>query len=146
MGKWTFLPLFVTLIHGCAREERAIVRERFDLAQLSVEGTSVVEFPLITVGSRLTHFFKVKNIGASTAFELSGHFTVSAFGYEGGFPGPAGTCTDTLQHGESCLLEVEFAPGYAGMFEETLRIEYFNGITKTTTTLPLLRGRGRVIS
>lgn len=114
-----------------------------DAAVITTTPSPIFNYDPQVVGSSARALFTVTNTGKKTATEIQGAFYLSiTFSYEGGYPGMAGTCDDTLAPGESCEVEVTFSPQYVGDFEQSLAITYDNGYTTTVTNYPLLRGRG----
>lgn len=144
MGKWIFHHILsVGLLCSCGRPGDPDLFNTDRVAILQISGPSVYVWELIELGRKSSKLFTLVNSGRASASSLTGRFTVSAFSYAGGrFPGTHGTCVQLLPIGTSCQIDVEFAPTYNGVFEEAIRIEYYNATSRVTTQSPLMRGTG----
>jgi hypothetical protein len=84
------------------------------------------DFGDVDTDQAVAHVFTLTNAGDAEATGLSA--TVAApFGFSGGFPGAAGDCDDALAAGQSCAIEVTFAPTALGRHLATLAVTHDTG-------------------
>ncbi|MBI1860800.1 MAG: hypothetical protein HYR96_07780 [Deltaproteobacteria bacterium] len=142
MGKWIFHTIFLSTLAACDSSVSSHPHSG-KLAILSIAGLSVYSFPGTSVGTATIHAFTVSNVGDLDASSMFAQFYVSAFSFTGGlYPGVNGSCGASLARGASCLIEVAFAPSYAGTFNDTIQIQYFNGASNHSTEYPQVFGAG----
>lgn len=142
MGRRIFLSLFVCALCQCDGP-RSSIHDSKPVAILSIEGGSLLALKSVEIGKSFSRSLIITNVGMVPAGHLTGRFTVSAFSYTGGvFPGALGTCGRNLDPGQTCTIEFRFAPNYEGTFEEGVRIEYDNGISRITTQTPIIKAAG----
>lgn len=128
---------------GCAGSDHPLNSQSAPSALLVVAGGNSFEFGMVSVGHALEQSFLVTNLGEVRATGLSGAFQITAFQFLGGaYPGAGGTCGANLDPGFTCQVVVAFIPPYGARFEEPLRIRYFNGLTTTVTSRPIIGGTG----
>ncbi|MEK6704520.1 MAG: choice-of-anchor D domain-containing protein [Bdellovibrionota bacterium] len=112
-----------------------------NIAVLSVEGSSTVNFGTVTPNASADQTITIKNSGYYTATEIGESSTeaLSApFLFKGGtFPGTGGTCTSRLDKDATCTVVVSFSPTEASSHEATLSISYIDGVTRTTLRITL---------
>ena len=87
-----------------------------------------VNFGLIQKGKVSTRVMTLANTGASTLSGILVKDLQAPFAFPGGeYPGTAGSCGATLKPKESCQMLLEFQPSVAGVFTNSLTLQYFDG-------------------
>ncbi|MCB9025374.1 MAG: choice-of-anchor D domain-containing protein [Bdellovibrionaceae bacterium] len=98
-------------------------------AILTISETDPYSFGSRAIGSNTTHSFTITNIGGVIATSLSGSGLALPFSFAGGsFPGVGGTCTSTLANSGACTVVLNFSPSVPGLQNDTLEINYNNGV------------------
>jgi hypothetical protein len=93
---------------------------------LSVKEGPIYDFGVVATSSQIAVLFTVTNAGDGEATGLDAVALVAPFMFPGGFPG-AGTCGSSLAAGDSCSLEVAFAPTEVGLHTGTLAVTHDQG-------------------
>lgn len=113
-----------------------------DRAELDLEGGLEIDFGATPVDESITTVVTVRNVGTLDASHLSATVSDGAFAFTGGaFPGSGGDCTDALQAGDVCSLELSFTPAFLGPTELDLVIEYADDAGRAELAATLL-GQG----
>lgn len=98
-------------------------------AVITISGSNPYDYGTLTTGSSATQFFTLTNAGAVTATSLTGLGLAAPYQFTGGiYPGTSGTCASSLTGGATCTIEVEFAPTATGTFNDTLFVDYNDGV------------------
>lgn len=94
-----------------------------------LQATPIVSFGVVKKGHVATKSILVSNTGASPVIKIQSVLN-PPFSFSGGtFPGTGGSCGDILQPGNSCLLFVSFQNWQQGTQTQSLKINYFDGIS-----------------
>jgi len=89
------------------------------------------DFGNVPINNQLSHVFTVTNEGDGDATGLDG-VVAAPFGFPGAFPGGAGSCGSGLDVGQSCTVEVTFAPGaQIGLHTGMLAVDHDGGPAAT---------------
>lgn len=99
------------------------------------------DFGTVAVGTQVSHTFTVVNQGGAvtTTFQDGGGLPVP-FGYPGGqFPGFVSTCGN-IPPGEHCSIVIQFSPSTSGAYEDTVAIDYGDGLGPPLLAKRALRG------
>ncbi|MBY0314944.1 MAG: choice-of-anchor D domain-containing protein [Bdellovibrionales bacterium] len=102
-----------------------------------------VNFGLLKKGTVSTRVITISNSGGSTLSGIVIKDLQTPFAFPGGdYPGTAGSCGATLKPNESCQMLLEFQPSEAGVFTNSLTLQYFDGNSVQAAELELL-GRAK---
>jgi hypothetical protein len=86
------------------------------------------------LGSGTDHTFILTNNGGFSASAIAGTGLAAPFTYKGGsYPGTAGTCGATLAVTVSCTIVVTFTPSVLGVHNDTIQIDYNNGVANVNS-------------
>ena len=97
--------------------------------------TDPYDFGNVTVGATATRTFTLQNTGAVAATAVGGSGLVAPFSFLGGsYPGTGGTCGATINASANCTVVVEFAPTSAIASNDTMDIDYNNGVGAQTSS------------
>jgi len=103
-------------------------------AAITITETDPYDFGTLAQGGSATHVFTLTNAGGVDATAMSGGGLGAPFSFTGGsYPGAGGDCGATLVPAATCLIEVEFAPTTAAVFNDTIDINYFDGANNVTS-------------
>ncbi len=113
----------------------------FDLrppAQLAVSPTSF-DFQIQSLNSSTYATFTVTNVGGKPAANLGAAGLSGPYSFRhGSFPGLGGTCSHTLNGGQSCKIVVGFQPGTLSAFPlSTFNLVYDGATTGVHLAIPL---------
>ncbi len=110
-------------------------------AVIALSGAPFVEFDEVVLGAAPARkVVTVTNTGGSLAQDLSGTFG-DGFGYAGGdYPGLLGDCEATLEPGDSCSLDLAFAPAVAGAHSELFTLSAADDLGAIGSASRELRG------
>lgn len=106
---------------------------------------AAVDYGGVPVDGDTTTLIELENVGDFTATSMATGTIPGDFSFPGGYPGTNGTCTDMLEPGQTCRLDLRFGPVSEGPVESSLVLEYYDGVdlSAPTTTDPLtLLGAG----
>lgn len=107
-------------------------------AVLSISNAPVFDYGTIANGGFASFSFTLQNYGGLTATGLSGGGIFAPFSFLGGtYPGTGGTCGATLSAGASCTVIVAFSPPSSNLYNDTLTIDYHDGVTNQQATRDL---------
>lgn len=86
------------------------------------------DFGDVPLGKKVTQFINVINDTIVDATDVSHSITTNNgdIGFDPTFPGPGGSCSSTIQAGNSCSLEMSINANNLGAQSETLTISYYN--------------------
>lgn len=134
----------VLILSACGNEKGALRRFSEPAAVLNIHQNQNVDFGTQWIDGNTEKTLTIQNTGDEEATEMNGTPSLSLhFSYKGRqYPGEGGTCIDRLASGASCSIVFVFAPRASGVFEDTLRISYFDGSNKQITNKPLVKGKG----
>ena len=95
-------------------------------ATITITDADPYDYGNITVGSTATRTFTLQNTGAVSATGMGGAGLIAPYSFlAGAYPGaPGGTCGATLAPAATCDIVVEFAPAGAGLFNDTIDINF----------------------
>lgn len=112
-------------------------------ALLNLSEAPTLDFGTVSVGSSLSKTLTLNNTGGGKAENINASALPAGFHYVGGsFPGTSGTCTPSLNAGQSCTLRLEFKPVNVVTYSGNLSLSYFDA-TKNTTVTRALKGVGK---
>jgi alpha-tubulin suppressor-like RCC1 family protein len=98
-------------------------------AILSISEVSPYNYGSVALGGTASYTFTITNTGGNIATALTGSGLATPFMYSGGaFPGIGGTCSTSLPAAASCTIVVNFSPSASSIFNDTILIDYNNGI------------------
>lgn len=104
-------------------------------ALLTISQTDPYDFGGGAIGSYTVYTFTVTNTGSVSATGLIGKGLAAPFEFYGGvFPGTDGTCGKTLAAAASCTMVVGFAPKTNSVFNDTIDLNYNNGVAYQTSS------------
>lgn len=104
-------------------------------ANLTISDGPTFDFGATPTLSPLEKTFTIANTGSIDAQGVTGLPLTAPFSYKGGtFPGTGGTCGTVILTGANCLVVVSFTPATTGSFNQTLSIEYNDGVIANTAT------------
>lgn len=99
------------------------------LAQLTISDGPIHSYGQLPVGMTSTYVFTVTNNGGGNALTLNATGIDPPFQFTGGvYPGTGGNCGNALAAGAFCTLDVEYAPVAEGIYNETIEINYLDGV------------------
>jgi hypothetical protein len=101
-------------------------------------GGLVSDFGTIGLGGTVEKVFMVSNVGGGPISALVFDALGAPFSFPGGFPGAGGTCQLTLAVGATCTIVVDFTPGAAGNFSDTLAASYDDGAATQSSSRTLM--------
>lgn len=115
-----------------------------NVALISMTDGPLYDFGDRATGSQTDKSITLTNTGGVPATSVTGGGLAAPFTFKNGtFPGTGGTCTGgTLAAGASCTIVVTFAPGANGTVNDTIEIDYNNGLVAHQVTRDL-RGTGQ---
>lgn len=96
-------------------------------AYLEISEGPMFAFPKTAPNQVTPQLLELENKGDAKATNLEPQLDGVTFVFQGGYPGPRGTCDEELQSGANCLLDVAFAPFAWGNNEGELTILYDSG-------------------
>lgn len=105
------------------------------LAVLVLSDGPTYDYGTQVLGSITSKTFTVTNTGSGGATMIADAGGLAA-PYEfkdGSFPGTGGTCTATLAAAATCTVVVDFAPMAGGVANDTVAIDYFDGVDPQAT-------------
>lgn len=126
----SILILFLlSLFYSCERPALDIAssgtEEEQNNGQLSFTQGDEVDFGKVEVGDNDTRLIGVENTGSSDVYNIAFDNLASQFTFNGGsFPGTSGTCTNTLQAGDSCTVDIIFNPDSKSEFIENFSVSF----------------------
>lgn len=98
-------------------------------AVLSISDGPTYDYGYKVVGSVTTKTFTVTNSGDVTATSMSDSGLAAPYSFNGGsYPGTSGTCSTTLAASSNCTIVVEYAPVSTGAHNDTVEINYNDGV------------------
>ena len=104
-------------------------------ANITITETDPYDFGNVTQNGSSTYTFTLNNAGAVTATAMGGSGLLAPWSFAGGsYPGTAGTCAATLAAAASCTIVVQFAPTALGVSNDTIDINYNNGVSAQTSS------------
>jgi hypothetical protein len=120
---------------------RDVTGTAVNVASLAISDGSTYNFGSVALAASADHTFTVNNSGVVSATSMVGSGLAAPFTFKGGsYPGTAGTCSGTLAGSSSCTIVVNYAPGSAGPFSDTLDLTYNNGLTTGLVTSRAMTG------
>ena len=136
------ITLQATYNNGAASGQvanRAITGSSTSPATLSISDGATFDFGTKLTSTVTDKVFTVTNTGDFSASVMSGGGLSGApFLFKtGAYPGQVGGCGTTLAPLASCSVTIQFAPGSAGTFNDTMAINYNNGASTTAATRPV---------
>lgn len=147
--RWVLLVFVASFaFFGCGTpDSKGVFPQVLETALLSVSDRPTYDFGFVPIDSESIKVFTVTNIGRLPASQMTGSYLLSInFNFRGGsYPGTSGTCSTSLEPTKSCTLEISFIPKYEGTFQDTVRLMYHNGENLTSTSEPIIRGRGQLL-
>ncbi len=108
-------------------------------SSLSISDGPTFDFGTVALAGA-TKSFTVTNLSSTVAITAltAGAFTSSAYGFFGGsYPGTGGTCGSTLAASGTCTLVVNFQPGAAGSWSDSLTLNFVAEGRALTSTRPM---------
>ncbi|RME18397.1 MAG: DUF2341 domain-containing protein [Bdellovibrio sp.] len=100
-------------------------------------------FGVVATGDSKTSTYLVTNNGGVDATGISGGvFTNAEFSFPTGYPGTGGTCGATLAPANTCTIVVQFAPTASGVLNDTITINYNDGVNPQSATAAI-QGEGQ---
>ncbi len=122
--------------------QRNITGEAVNPALLVISDGPTFDYGLLLTGFNTTKVFNITNTGGADASLISASSVPAPYSYTGGaYPGTAGTCGTDLVIGDSCTIEVSYAPFATGADAATISINYNNSASTVATTRDVT-GRG----
>lgn len=107
-------------------------------ATITISDATTYDYGSIATGGALDHTFTIGNTGGVPATGLGGSGLSAPFTFKGAsYPGTGGTCTTTLNAGDTCTVVVTFAPTVAGAQNATMSLGYNNGVSAQSSTRAL---------
>lgn len=104
-------------------------------ALLSISDGPTYDFGTKALGSNNDKTFTVNNTGGVAATLVDGVALVAPYDYkDGSYPGTGGTCGATLANGASCTVVVTYSPTTIATHNQTLTIDYNNGVSLQQAT------------
>ncbi|MDA9189407.1 choice-of-anchor D domain-containing protein, partial [bacterium] len=120
------------------------------ISSISISGTSATpadidfdeapsyDFSQLVIGTSANNIFTIRNLGGSTASNLTGGALAPLFSYTGGvFPGAGGDCTNSLPAGAFCTVDITFNPTANGNFSTPFLIAYNDGVSGIVESITL---------
>jgi ELWxxDGT repeat protein len=96
-------------------------------ANLVISDADSYDFGEVILGHTSEYTFSITNSGTTPATAVSSSGLVDAFNFKDGFyPGSGGTCGATIT--DTCSIVVTFSPTAAGQHNDTIAIDYFDGL------------------
>ncbi len=85
--------------------------------------------------SSIDHTFVITNTGALPSSSMAGSGLAAPFSFKGGsYPGTGGTCAGGLAAAATCTIIVNYAPTANGFHNDTIEMDYFNGLVSAQST------------
>lgn len=104
------------------------------IAILSFGLSSETQFSRMMIGEGDQAIITLTNIGTKQAQNITPSLLTGAISYLGNaYPGVGGTCTNTLNAGESCTIFIFTTSLVEGFYAQPLSLSYFNGDEVLTT-------------
>ena len=104
-------------------------------ASMTISDGPTYDYSTQAVGSTTNHSFTVTNTGGFSASLMNGVGLAAPFDYFGGsYPGTGGTCGATLAPLATCTMIVSFAPSAMLVSNDTIEINYFDGVAAQNST------------
>jgi hypothetical protein len=145
-SKFISLTASILLLVGCGSSSNLKqYTTPTSLAVLLITGSGTYSFGGLNVGTSTQTGFTVVNTGQASATSLTASLTISAFTFQGDYPGTGGTCTATLAAGASCTIVVTFAPLYVSTFQDFVTLNYNNGSTTISEEAITVSGNGLAV-
>jgi hypothetical protein len=96
-------------------------------------------FGPVDLGENHVRVMTLTNVGGATATQLGWSGVAAPFEFTGGtYPGVGGDCSDVLDAGDSCEIELLFAPNEPGQAAGELTVHYSDAGTPQLTTRELV--------
>lgn len=107
-------------------------------ALITISDGATYNYGVKATGSVTNKSFTITNTGGVAATTLAGSGLAAPFEFEGGtFPGSTGTCSTSLNAGNSCTVVIAFSPVATGLQNSQLDINYDNGVSGITVSRPV---------
>ena len=104
-------------------------------ALLVISESDPYNYGSVSVGFTSNHIFTVTNTGGINATSIFESGLAAPFVFTGGaYPGVSGTCGAVVAPGSNCTIEVQFAPAVAGVQNDSIHLNYNDGVTSQSTT------------
>ena len=114
---------------------RDIEAESKDPALIEISDAPTFDFGLRANGSVTSKTFTLTNSGGIDATSLSTVALANSFSFLGlSYPGVCGTCGNTLAASASCTVIIEYTPVATGSNNETITVNYQDGVAANTST------------
>ncbi len=114
---------------------RDVVGTATSPAIITISDGPTYDFGATPTLSSVDKTFTLSNTGSIDAQGVTGLALTTPFAYKGGaFPGTGGTCGTVLLTGANCLVVVSFTPIATGSFNQTLSVQYNDGVITNTAT------------
>ncbi|MCC7402812.1 MAG: choice-of-anchor D domain-containing protein, partial [Bdellovibrionales bacterium] len=114
-----------------------------DLGYLEISAGPQYDYGSKPLGSVTDYTFTVTNTGTGSVSSATGTGLLAPFRFKttGTYPGAGGTCGATFTPGQSCTIVVSFSPTAAGVFYDTIQIDYNDG-SNSRNALRDVKGTG----
>ncbi len=139
-GPLHLICLSALILIGCGGPPQFPAEGEETPAQLQLDSSSVVDFTDRITNQNFTFTLLINNLSNSVPannITVTGAPNAPYFFTGGGFPGTAGTCSNTLNVGSSCLLEIGLSPTLPGGYNTSLILQYFDGLIDQTLIINL---------
>ncbi len=111
-------------------------------AFLTLLGGFNLDYQLLLSGNTQGKFVYIYNSGETPATNLNLTQLSSPFEYTGGaYPGSGGTCSDTLNARQFCVIQIQFTPTGTQTYMSAPELNYFNGVNSGTVNFTI-QGQG----
>ena len=111
-------------------------------ALLVIGDSSTYDYGLLLTGFVATKELEVTNIGGETATLISPLSIPAPYSYVGGeYPGTNGDCENVFGVGETCIIEIEYAPFATATDFSDVTLFYNNSVGTVSASIEL-KGRG----
>ena len=136
----TLCILTFSLLLGCGGPPQFLDEGSESPAVLAITSDTTVDFPDVVNGFTYSPTLTIENLSntvPANTFVIASNIT-APFAYVGGaYPGTGGTCSDTLDPGQSCTIELSLNPVAIGNFTSSIDIEYFDGLATQNLVIDL---------
>ncbi len=133
-------PLQINYNNGASNQQSSITVQGTSAgpAVLTISDGPTYDFGTVATTTTKDKSFTINNSGGVTATAMSGSGLSLPMRFKGGtYPGLGGSCSSTLNAGQSCTVVVNYAPTSAVTTNQTLSIAYTDGVSAQSATRPV---------